>query len=152
MVGDSKGKGKDKGKSKKGKGDAPDAETPDHQEVVSPLLDESERLDGKILLVGNRNLINLNLSHNEITEIGLKELDNALGFQISHTILADKKLGNQGLMRLCIQKNNIPSDNEYVLKIKQKMISRDPFFKQQKSPDEESTGQRSASKVSDKSK
>ncbi|KAI8503325.1 Leucine-rich repeat-containing protein 71 [Branchiostoma belcheri] len=157
---DDKGKGKDDkkkesvAKTTKGKGRqsggkkgpaagtiTTEPETPEVQEIINPLLEEAESLNGELFIPGNRVLINLNVSRNKIGEAGLKALLKGVQYQITLTTLGSRS-GGTGLMRLSLQKNGFPSDHELYSKIQELMVTRDPLYKPPaKSPDEDSISQ-----------
>ncbi|CAH1262135.1 leucine-rich repeat-containing protein 71-like isoform X5 [Branchiostoma lanceolatum] len=142
----SKGKGRQSGGKKgQGAGSITEAETPDILEIINPLLEEAERVDGQLLIPGNRALINLNISRNRIGEAGLKALLKGVQYQITLTTLGSRS-GGTGLMRLSVQKNNFPPSHELYLKVQELMMTRDPLYKPpSKTPDEESTSQATGS-------
>ncbi|XP_078666652.1 leucine-rich repeat-containing protein 71-like isoform X2 [Branchiostoma floridae x Branchiostoma belcheri] len=157
---DDKGKGKDDkkkesvAKTTKGKGRqsggkkgpaagtiTTEPETPEVQEIINPLLEEAESLNGELFIPGNRVLINLNVSRNKIGEAGLKALLKGIQYQITLTTLGSRS-GGTGLMRLSLQKNGFPPDHELYTKIQELMVTRDPLYKPPaKSPDEDSISQ-----------
>ncbi|XP_066270000.1 leucine-rich repeat-containing protein 71-like isoform X2 [Branchiostoma lanceolatum] len=157
---DDKGKGKDDkkkesvAKTTKGKGRqsggkkgpaagtiTTEPETPEVLEIINPLLEEAESLNGELFIPGNRVLINLNLSRNKIGEAGLKALLKGIQYQITLTMLGSRS-GGTGLMRLSLQKNGFPPDHELYMKIQELMVTRDPLYKPPaKSPDEDSISQ-----------
>ncbi|XP_038058513.1 leucine-rich repeat-containing protein 71-like isoform X34 [Patiria miniata] len=131
-----KGKKTTSSKDKKG-GAAPESESPDMVEAINPLLDSVESIDGQLWIPGNRSIINLNLSRNEIGEAGLKSLLLALQYQITLANLAPHP-ALKGLMRLSLGRNPIRADSEAYQKLQDLLLTRDPFYKPQaKSPDGE---------------
>ncbi|XP_078591308.1 leucine-rich repeat-containing protein 71-like isoform X4 [Branchiostoma floridae x Branchiostoma japonicum] len=142
----SKGKGRQSGGKKgQGAGSITEAETPDILEIINPLLEEAERVDGELLIPGNRALINLNISRNRIGEAGLKSLLKGIQYQITLTTLGSRS-GGTGLMRLSVQKNSFLPNHESYLKMQELMMTRDPLYKPpSKTPDEESTSQATGS-------
>jgi hypothetical protein len=131
-----KGKKTTSSKDKKG-GAAPESESPDMVEAINPLLDSVESIDGQLWIPGNRSVINLNLSRNEIGEAGLKSLLLALQYQITLANLAPHP-ALKGLMRLSLSRNPIRADSEAYQKLQDLMLTRDPLYKlQAKSPDGE---------------
>ncbi|XP_078577084.1 leucine-rich repeat-containing protein 71-like isoform X12 [Branchiostoma floridae x Branchiostoma japonicum] len=157
---DDKGKGKDDkkkesvAKTTKGKGRqsggkkgpaagtiTTEPETPEVQEIINPLLEEAESINGELFIPGNRVLINLNISRNKIGEAGLKALLKGIQYQITLTMLGSRSSGT-GLMRLSLQKNGFPPDHDLYMKIQELMVTRDPLYKPPaKSPDEDSISQ-----------
>ncbi|XP_078666653.1 leucine-rich repeat-containing protein 71-like isoform X3 [Branchiostoma floridae x Branchiostoma belcheri] len=138
-----KGKGRQSG-GKKGPAAGTittEPETPEVQEIINPLLEEAESLNGELFIPGNRVLINLNVSRNKIGEAGLKALLKGIQYQITLTTLGSRS-GGTGLMRLSLQKNGFPPDHELYTKIQELMVTRDPLYKPPaKSPDEDSISQ-----------
>nr|XP_033779513.1 leucine-rich repeat-containing protein 71-like isoform X2 [Geotrypetes seraphini]XP_033779514.1 leucine-rich repeat-containing protein 71-like isoform X2 [Geotrypetes seraphini]XP_033779515.1 leucine-rich repeat-containing protein 71-like isoform X2 [Geotrypetes seraphini] len=110
-------------------GTVPELELQDATEAVHPLLEPVEYRDGHIFVLGNRNLINLNLAMNKITERGLK------GFVVTLESQSDalKNLrathGCTGLLRLSLGRNNFSLDNPNFQKIQEVMVVRDPMLK-----------------------
>ncbi|KAL5019458.1 hypothetical protein ScPMuIL_002350 [Solemya velum] len=97
--GKSKGsKGKDKGKTTQ-----QEAEFSDSTEMVNPLLEGTDFIDGQVWVSGNRMLINLNLSRNRIEQTGMEALLKAMQYQT--TLAMDSKSSGTGLLRLCVFKN-----------------------------------------------
>uniref|UniRef100_A0A8C8SSS1 Leucine rich repeat containing 71 n=1 Tax=Pelusios castaneus TaxID=367368 RepID=A0A8C8SSS1_9SAUR len=80
----------------------PELEVTEPTEIVNPLLEQAEHRDGKVFLPGNRVLINLNLTWNQIGEQGLKAFLAAVeSQQQSSKALAGVK-GQTGLLRLSL--------------------------------------------------
>ncbi|CAG5127404.1 unnamed protein product, partial [Candidula unifasciata] len=118
-------KSKDK---KKDKGRLPsEQETDPLQDQISPLLEDTCFIDGQSWLSGNRMLINLNLSRNNIGEVGMAALLKAVQYQT--TLTFDNKSFGSGLLRLNVYKNAVPADNEIVTKLNNLMATKDPFYK-----------------------
>ncbi|CAH1789534.1 unnamed protein product [Owenia fusiformis] len=135
-AGKTMGKTKDKKGGKDKKGQVQQETEPEVQEVINPLLETVESMDGQLWIPGNRVLISLNLSRNQIGEDGMKSL--LLAVQYQTTLLNIVKGGGSGLMRLCLHKNNLPGDNEHMTKLNDIMLTKDPFYKPPpKTPDEE---------------
>ncbi|XP_053551814.1 leucine-rich repeat-containing protein 71 isoform X2 [Bombina bombina] len=95
-------------------------------ENLNPLLENAESKNGKVYLMGNRVLINLNLLRNKITEIGLKGFLNSMETQMQETKLIPGTKLPTGLLRLSLR-NNFPVDCATFLKLEQIMQSRDPL-------------------------
>jgi len=57
--------------------------------------------------------------------------------QYQTTLCLDNRSGGTGLMRLIINKNNVAPDNEIVVKLNEKMMVKDPFYKPAPTPDGE---------------
>ncbi|XP_071788272.1 leucine-rich repeat-containing protein 71-like isoform X16 [Asterias amurensis] len=129
-----KGKKTTSSKDKKG-GAMPESESPDMVEAINPLLESVESIEGQLWIPGNRSIISLNLSRNEIGEAGLKSILLAVQYQITLANLAPNP-ALKGLMRLSLGRNPIRADSEAYQKIQDLMLTRDPFYKAQaKSPD-----------------
>ncbi|XP_070537405.1 leucine-rich repeat-containing protein 71-like isoform X32 [Ptychodera flava] len=132
-----KGKKTVGGKDKKG-ALLPESETPDVVEAINPLMDSVENIDGQLWIPGNRALINLNLSRNQISEGGFKAL--LLGVQYQMTLNSlQPNPALKGLMRISLNKNAISPSNDAVSKLQELMTTRDPFYKPpSQSPDGDS--------------
>ncbi|NXT50357.1 LRC71 protein, partial [Pluvianellus socialis] len=81
-------------------------QAPDPAEPPLPLLEEARQHQGSVVLPGNRALLNLNLTHNRVTERGLGAFLVALEEQQREK--KPKVPGQQGLLCLSLQKNRIP--------------------------------------------
>nr|XP_004549098.1 leucine-rich repeat-containing protein 71 [Maylandia zebra] len=87
---------------------------------ANPLLHPSvDPRDGQVFMSGNTTLVSLNLAGNRITE---KSLPHFLA-----SLQAQGKGG--GLLRLCLQRNIFPPENELYVKIKEMMAASDPMKK-----------------------
>ncbi|KAL3862655.1 hypothetical protein ACJMK2_008609 [Sinanodonta woodiana] len=95
----------------------------DSPEVINPLLEHSDLVKGQLWNSGNRVLINLNLSRNQIGEMGM----NSLLLSIEHQSFNSSS--STGLMRLCISKNRIAADHPTVTKLLSTVEKNDPFYK-----------------------
>lgn len=127
LAADAKGKGgKAKGKEKGGK-PAMEHEPSDSPDFINPLLEAADFIDGQLWVAGNRVLINVNLSRNEIGEAGLEALLKAVQYQT--TLCMDNKSSGTGLMRLLVGKNRVRSSHELLQKITDIMLPKDPFYK-----------------------
>ncbi|XP_075764093.1 leucine-rich repeat-containing protein 71 isoform X2 [Pelodiscus sinensis] len=118
----------------------PEVEATEPTEIVNPLLEQAEHHDGKVFLPGNRVLINLNLTRNQITEQGLKGFLAAMESQqqASKAGAAAGAKGNTGLLRLSLGKNHFPEESTTFAKLQELMLPRDPILRQQpKAPDDE---------------
>lgn len=120
-------------KTAKGK-PAQEAEV-DVTEVINPLLEVADLLDGQLWVAGNRILINLNLSRNKIGETGISALLKAMQYQTTLTL--DSRNNGAGLMRLCLDRNSVSPDSEVLKKLTDHMMPKDPFYKPPVSPDGE---------------
>lgn len=126
LAADAKGKGGKGGKGGKAQGKpTPEHETSDSPEFVNPLLECADFIDGQLWVTGNRVLINVNLSRNEIGDTGLAALLKAMQYQT--TLAMDNK--NSGLMRLLVGRNRVRSSHELLQKINDIMLPKDPFYK-----------------------
>ncbi|KAK3095987.1 hypothetical protein FSP39_021669 [Pinctada imbricata] len=131
------GKGKGKGKEK-GKPTQQEPEDMGGSDFVNPLTDEADFIDGQLFVAGNRVLINLNLSRNEIGEPGMAALLKAMQYQT--TLLHGSKAGGTGLMRICVLKNKIAPEHDTMKKLNELMLPKDPYAKGgAQTPDGEST-------------
>ncbi|XP_056002546.1 leucine-rich repeat-containing protein 71-like isoform X16 [Ostrea edulis] len=139
LVADTKNaaKGKTKGKDK-GKPSQAEPEEMGDSSFINPLTDEADFIDGQLWVSGNRLLINLNLSRNQIGEQGMAAILKAMQYQT--TLSLGSKSGGTGLMRICVFKNKISSDHDIVRKINDIMLPKDPFYKPPpQTPEAEST-------------
>nr|XP_022305853.1 leucine-rich repeat-containing protein 71-like isoform X10 [Crassostrea virginica] len=139
LVADTKNaaKGKSKGKDK-GKPSQAEPEDMGDSSFINPLTDEADFIDGQLWVPGNRLLINLNLSRNQINEQGMAAILKAMQYQT--TLALGSKSGGTGLMRICVFKNKISSDHDIVRKINDIMLPKDPFYKPPpQTPEAEST-------------
>jgi len=128
------GKTKDK-KGKTGKSSLQDADNLDTLDQINPLLEVADYMEGELWIAGNRTLINLNLSRNEICEPGVAALLKAVQYQT--TLCLDNRSGGTGLMRLIMNKNPVPPENEVLIKLNEKMMMKDPFYKPPATPEGE---------------
>nr|XP_022303411.1 leucine-rich repeat-containing protein 71-like isoform X9 [Crassostrea virginica] len=139
LVADTKNaaKGKSKGKDK-GKPSQAEPEDMGDSSFINPLTDEADFIDGQLWVPGNRLLINLNLSRNQINEQGMAAILKAMQYQT--TLALGSKSGGTGLMRICVFKNKISSEHDIVRKINDIMLPKDPFYKPPpQTPEAEST-------------
>ncbi|RNA24872.1 leucine-rich repeat-containing 71-like isoform X6, partial [Brachionus plicatilis] len=91
-----------------------------------PLMDETEGVDGELLLIGNRTLLSLNLSRNKITLIGMKEFLSCVQLQISMALF-NRNASCTGLLKLNLAKNDFPITDENYIKLMDLMKTRDPI-------------------------
>eukprot|EP00105_Crassostrea_gigas_P020837 XP_011439734.1 PREDICTED: leucine-rich repeat-containing protein 71-like isoform X15 [Crassostrea gigas] len=128
LVADTKNaaKGKTKGKDK-GKPSQAEPEDMGDSSFINPLTDEADFIEGQLWVPGNRLLINLNLSRNQIGEQGMAAILKAMQYQT--TLSLGSKSGGTGLMRICVFKNKISSESDIVRKINDIMLPKDPFYK-----------------------
>lgn len=129
------GKTKDK-KGKTGKSANQDSDNLDSMDLINPLLEVADYMEGELWIAGNRTLINLNLSRNEIREPGVAALLKAIQYQT--TLCLDNRSGGTGLMRLIMNKNLVHPENEVLVKLNEKMLMKDPFYKPPATPEGES--------------
>merc|ERR1711963_902249 len=74
------GKSKDKRKEK-GKSSNLESDNMDSLDLINPLLEVADYMEEQLWIAGNRTLINLNLSRNEIREPGMSALLKAIQYQ-----------------------------------------------------------------------
>ncbi|EMP31343.1 Platelet endothelial aggregation receptor 1 [Chelonia mydas] len=116
----------------------PELEVVEPTEIVNPLLEQAEHRDGKVFLPGNRVLISLNLTWNQITEQGLKAFLAAMESQQQASKSTAGVKSQTGLLRLSLGKNHFPPDSKTFAKLQELMLPRDPTYSQlSKAPDEE---------------
>lgn len=137
VAADSKNQGKTKDKKgKTGKSANQDSDNLDSMDLINPLLEVADYMEGELWIAGNRTLINLNLSRNEIREPGVASLLKAIQYQTTLTL--DNRSGGTGLMRLIMNKNLVHPENEVLVKLNEKMMMKDPFYKPPATPEGES--------------
>ncbi|XP_019411425.1 PREDICTED: leucine-rich repeat-containing protein 71 [Crocodylus porosus] len=106
-------------------------EVPELTEIMNPLLEQAEHREGKVFLPGNRVLINLNLTRNQITEQGLRAFLTTVESQQQQWSKASVGAkGQTGLLRLSLGKNHFPAESETFARIQELMLPRDPLAKQ----------------------
>eukprot|EP00062_Callorhinchus_milii_P027436 gi/632990734/ref/XP_007884303.1/ PREDICTED: leucine-rich repeat-containing protein 71 [Callorhinchus milii] len=98
-------------------------------EFVSPLVEPAEHRDGKLYLHGNFYLMNLVLTGNKITEIGLKAFLTVIETQSLSGKQSPDSKATCGLLRLSLLKNDFPINCETYVKIHERMSSKDPVSK-----------------------
>ncbi|XP_050396930.1 leucine-rich repeat-containing protein 71 isoform X3 [Patella vulgata] len=130
------GKNAGKTKDRKKKMTPQEQEPTEASEVINPLLEVADYMDGELWVAGNRVLINLNLSRNQVDEEGVRALLKAVQYQTTLTQLESKHSGT-GLMRINLQRNPISSDSEALKKLHDLMLTKDPFYKPSPTPDAE---------------
>jgi len=107
-----------------------DDDNHDIPEIVHPLLESIERREDEIWVLGNRVLLNLNVSRNKIGEDGLKAMLEAVNYQIEISEAEGKSGPGYGLIRLCVQRQlGISPDHDLYSKIEDAMSTRNPFQK-----------------------
>ncbi|XP_062888818.1 leucine-rich repeat-containing protein 71 isoform X2 [Mobula hypostoma] len=99
------------------------------QGIQNPLLEPGEHQDGQVFLAGNVCLMSLNLSHNQITEVGVKALLATLKVQISQARPAVDGRSVSGLLRLVLTKNAFPVTCEAYTSLQELTTARDPMAK-----------------------
>ncbi|KAM8921084.1 leucine-rich repeat-containing protein 71 [Pelodytes ibericus] len=109
------------------------------EEITNPLLELAESRDGKLFLSGNRTLLNLNLSTNNITESGVKAFLALMETQILVTKTIPGTKTPIGLLRLSLGKNTFSSSSGAYRRLLEIMRSRDPMNKSSTSSVEEQT-------------
>ncbi|NXI66856.1 LRC71 protein, partial [Anseranas semipalmata] len=111
-------------------------EAQDPAEPSHPLLEPAWHRHGKVILPGNRALLNLNLAHNHITERGLGAFLAVLEGQQQKGQL----VGRPGLLRLSLQRNSFPPTCEAFARLQQLLLQRDPVPKPQGREEEQGPG------------
>ncbi|XP_072423592.1 leucine-rich repeat-containing protein 71-like, partial [Chiloscyllium punctatum] len=71
-------------------------------EFLNPLVDFVEHQNGDVYLSGNITLMSINLTHNKITEVGLRAFHIAVQTQIQNARLSSDGRATSGLLRLAI--------------------------------------------------
>ncbi|XP_078391709.1 leucine-rich repeat-containing protein 71-like, partial [Cetorhinus maximus] len=100
-------------------------------EVLNPLIDFVEHRDGKVYLPGNLCLMSLNLTHNQITETGLKAFLTTVKTQTHNVKQSPDGRTTSGLLRLLITKNAFDLTCETYTLLQELMLVRDPVAKHQ---------------------
>lgn len=110
-------------------------QTKDQEEVnaalleLSALTDHSEYINEALWLVGNRTLLSLNLSRNELTDQSIDNFLLALQYQKTFMEIHKNQTGT-GLMRLVINCNRFSNESESnMTKLTEILKSRDPQAK-----------------------
>ncbi|XP_068271194.1 leucine-rich repeat-containing protein 71 [Nyctibius grandis] len=98
-------------------------EGPELSELAQVLL-EARAQEGTVVLPGNRALLNLNLSHNRVTERGLDALLAALEGQRQEE--SPKAPGQQGLMCLSLENNRVPAASPAFARLHELLLPQDP--------------------------
>ncbi|XP_064596070.1 leucine-rich repeat-containing protein 71-like isoform X2 [Liolophura sinensis] len=130
-------KTKDTKKKKEKSGTPQDSEVIDGPDHIMALTEPVDYIDGSLWISGNRVLINLNLSRNQIGETGMSAILKAIQYQTTLTQLESKSAGT-GLMRVSLLKNALPNDHDILKKINELMGPKDPYYKATaKTPEEE---------------
>lgn len=134
-LGKTKDKKKDKSKTNAQEAESCEAVNMDGHDQINPLLEVADYIEGQSWIAGNRTLISLNLTRNAISEVGLNSLLKAIQYQTTLTL--DNRSMGSGLMRLLVNKNRFRPDNETFIKLNEKMLPKDPFYKPPISPEGE---------------
>ncbi|KAM9626144.1 leucine-rich repeat-containing protein 71 isoform 5-T6 [Morphnus guianensis] len=114
-------------------------QVPDPAKPLHPLLEEARQHQGSIILPGNRALLNLNLTHNHITERGLSAFLAALEGQQREK--KPKMPGQQGLLCLSLEKNRIPPTSPAFAQLQELLPPlQDPLPKTQGQEEEQELG------------
>ncbi|XP_074989495.1 leucine-rich repeat-containing protein 71 isoform X14 [Calonectris borealis] len=113
------------------------SEALDPAEPSHPLLEEARQHRDSVVLPGNRALLNLNLTHNHITERGLGAFLAALEGQQREK--KPKVPGQQGLLRLSLE-NRIPPTSPAFARLRELLPLRDPLPKAQGQQEEQELG------------
>ena len=108
------------------KGEMEEMET-ESEIVKDPLLEKGMLVDDELLLPGNKVMMNVNLSRNKITEVGLDRLHSALKYQQNDAIVDGSKLSG-GLKKLSLKNNSFPEDDSRYADIMNILKSRDPLI------------------------
>ncbi|NWH54476.1 LRC71 protein, partial [Fregata magnificens] len=114
---------------------SPYVQAPDLAEPPHPLLEEARQHQGSVVLPGNRALLNLNLTHNRITERGLGAFLVALEGQQREK--KPKVPGQQGLLCLSLEKNRIPPTSPAFARLQELLPPQDPLPKAQGQEEEQ---------------
>ncbi|XP_068778164.1 leucine-rich repeat-containing protein 71 isoform X2 [Struthio camelus] len=109
-------------------------------EAANPLLEQAEHRDGKVFLPGNRELINLNLAYNHITEQGLRAFLAVVKRQQQMRKVPAGAKGKPGLLRLSLQKNCFPPACEAFVQLQELLLLRDPVPKRKGKEEEQGLG------------
>ncbi|XP_075593088.1 leucine-rich repeat-containing protein 71 isoform X1 [Balearica regulorum gibbericeps] len=112
-------------------------EAPGLAEPPHPLLEETRQHQGSVVLPGNRALLNLNLTHNRITERGLGAFLAALEGQQREK--KPKVPGQQGLLCLSLE-NRIPPTSLAFARLQELLPPLDPLPKAQGQEEERESG------------
>lgn len=110
--------------------DAGDTTSPDLSDQSHPLLGRGvESLEGKIWMPGCNTLLSLNLARNRIGSEGLKCLLRSIRRQESYVESEDLAYVTPGLLKLSLNKNVVPHDDELYLELFHVMRSKNPLLK-----------------------
>ncbi|XP_041037740.1 leucine-rich repeat-containing protein 71-like, partial [Carcharodon carcharias] len=100
-------------------------------EILNPLIDFAEHRDGNVYLPGNLCLMSLNLTHNQITETGLKAFLTMVKTQTHNVKQSPDGRTTSGLLRLSITRNAFALTCETYTLLQELMLTRDPVAKHQ---------------------
>ncbi|XP_033098084.1 leucine-rich repeat-containing protein 71-like isoform X22 [Anneissia japonica] len=106
----------------------PESDSPEMVEAINPLLEQVENMDNQLWIPGNRCMINLNLSRNNITEIGMKSLLLAVQYQITLLNLTPSP-ALKGILRMSLNGNAVKKTDETFMKLQEVLLTRDPYYK-----------------------
>uniref|UniRef100_UPI00398E689D leucine-rich repeat-containing protein 71 n=1 Tax=Pristiophorus japonicus TaxID=55135 RepID=UPI00398E689D len=98
-------------------------------EHLNPLLEFVEHRNGNVYLAGNICLMSMNLTHNRITETGVKAFLTMIKEQIQNAKLCPDGRSSSGLLRLSLTKNAFPATCETDTRLQELMLARDPIAK-----------------------
>lgn len=105
------------------------SEEMDGSEFMNPLLEKTNHVNGELWIPGNRSLININLSRNRVSKLGLQFLYRSVLYQVE---LARETncINGCGIMRICLQNNPINVDDSTYIALIALLKSRDPIRKE----------------------
>ena len=98
----------------------------DPYDFKNPLLEKARLINGELWIPGNRSLINLNLSRNMISKVGVESLHTAIKYQVD-LALERKRTAGTGLMKLSLQKNFFSVEDVTYAAVIGLLKSRDPL-------------------------
>ena len=108
------------GKGGKSRGDGGDEGLGEVEPPSNPLLEVPRAVGHSWIIPGNRMLVNLNLSRNNVGDAGIAALQLAVQLQGNYP-------GGSGLIRCSLQGNRVQNNNADLLKIERTMAERDPY-------------------------
>lgn len=123
---------------KRGGGQSIEVDSPDLYEQTHPLLDHRiVHDDGKVSMPGCSSLLSLNLSRNQIGIPGMRSLLRVVKKQTFEKESGVLSSSSPGLMKLSLQKNRVPHDNDTYIEIHQRILDKDPNKDETKTPDDD---------------
>lgn len=126
------------GKDGKKGGQSIEVDSPDIFEQTHPLLDHRiSHEDGKVSMPGCTSLLSLNLSRNEIGVTGMRSLLKVVEKQTHDKDNGTLSSSSPGLMKLSLQKNHVPHDDDTYFEIYRLMLDKDPNKADSKTPDDD---------------